>query len=478
MKKVRTSLLRILPCSLWILTCYLSSCSSSKKLSSPAVTIHVPDTLPTLPVSEIDLPLKVPGGPLLATADSIVPKEFTSEGWPAYLQTSCDFRYKYRFIRSAFVIGCTNNQLSLQLKGSYQVAGGKCLCAMGKPASPWISGNCGFGNEPMRRVEIGIHSKLNFLSDYRVQTRTHTDPLKSSDKCIMSLFSVDMTPQILDSIQSSLNGFCASLDETLAGMDFSRAIRQTAADALQRTAIGGYGYLAVNPLEIRAGALNYVRDTFFLPVGISCRPQLISDSTRHGAAPPLPPLKAGAKKEGVSLYLQANYDYAFLSKLMNDSLRDHTFLVKGRTVIVKDIAIKGIGGHQVEIKIDFAGSRKGRIYLRGTPVLDTAKQTLSVPDISYSLESKDMALKMARSLLRGKIRRSLKGSSYLDLAALLKVNLPTLDAQLNKPLGANLYSSGHIRELKLIGLLAGEKTLQAQLFVNASLAITGTRLSL
>ena len=460
------------------LTFYLGSCSSSKKLSTPAVSIQVPDSLPTLPLSEIDLSLKVPGRPLLAIADSIVPKEFTSEKWPSYLQISCDIRYKYRFIRSAFTIACTNNRLTLQLKGNYQVAGGKCLCALNKPVSPWISGTCGFDDEPMRRVDISIQSQLGLLPDYRVQTRTHTDPIKSPDKCVMSMFSVDMTQLILDSIRSSLNGFCSSLDGNLAGMDFSASIRQTAARTLQKTAIGPYGYLAVHPTEIRAGLLNYVKDTFYLPVGISCRPELSSDSNRPHPTPPMPPLKAGTRKNGISLYLQANYDYAFISKMINDSLRDRTFLFKGKTVIVKDVAIKGIAHHQVEIKIDFAGSRKGRVYLRGTPILDTAKQALSVPDISYSLESKDLALKMARSLLRNKIRKSLRGNSYLDLAALLKANLPALDAQLNRQLGNGLNSAGNIKELKLIGLLPGEKSLQAQLYINATLAITGTGISL
>src|SRR5258708_2298936 len=118
------------------LTFYLSSCSPSKELSTPTLSIHVPDTLPTLLLSEIDLSLKVPGHPLLAMADSIVPKEFPSEGWPAYLQPSCDFRYKYRFTRSPFTISCTNNRLSLQLKGNYQLAVGKYFCAITKPASP------------------------------------------------------------------------------------------------------------------------------------------------------------------------------------------------------------------------------------------------------------------------------------------------------------------------------------------------------
>jgi hypothetical protein len=176
------------------------------------------------------------------------------------------------------------------------------------------------------------------------------------------------------------------------------------------------------------------------------------------------------------LYLSVRYDYSFLNKTLNDSFRDRSFLFKGRTVIIKDVALKGIGHHQMELKIDFDGSRKGRIYLRGTPVLDTARQSLNVPDISYSLESKDMALKMAKTLLRNKIRRSLRGNSYLDLAALLKTNLPVLDAQLNRQLASNLYSSGQVRQLRLIGLLAGDKIMQAQVLVKADLSVTGTGL--
>ncbi len=185
-------------------------------------------------------------------------------------------------------------------------------------------------------------------------------------------------------------------------------------------------------------------------------------------------MQSGGNRSGVTLYLPANYEYSFLSRLLNDSLRDKSFLYKGRQVVIKDVGIKGIGHHQVELKIDFAGSHEGRIFLRGTPVVDTSRQALSVPDISYSLESKDVLVKMAKTLLRGKIRRSVKGNSFLDLAALLKSNLPSLNAQLKRTLAPNLYTNGQIRELKLIGLLAGERSIQAQLLVRADLAVTAT----
>jgi len=454
----------------------LGSCSPSKKIMTPApsVSLHLPDTLPALPASEIDLPIRIYAPPLLARIDSLVPKEFTSQGWPEYLQQSCDFRYKYRFVRSGFTLTCTNNKFGLQMTGHYQVAGSRCICVAGKPASPWISGTCGFGQEPMRKVDLSIVSQLNILPNYRLRSFTRLEQLRSSDKCIVSLFSMDMTQQILDSIRSSIGAICTLFDETTAGMNFTPYLQQNAGKAWEKTPLGPYGYLVVNPLTVRAGAMNYSKDTLSLSIGLTCRPELGSDSNNKPFTHTLPPVISGAGRDGIHLYLPVSYEYPFLTRLVNDSLRNKSFLVKGRTVIIREVALKGIANHQVEVRIDFAGSRKGRIYLRGTPVVDTAKQTLSIPDISYSLESRDLVLKMARSLLRNKIRKSLKGSSYLDMAALIKTNLPAIDAQLSRPLAPGLFSRGKTKEVKVIGLLANEKTLQMQVFVNANLTVVST----
>lgn len=463
-----------------ILLAGFAACGPSKKaatttLTPPAATVAVDDSLPELPASEIDLPIKIAGRPLLLAADSLFPREFLSPGWPNYLQSSCDFRYKYRFVRSGFILRCTNNRVSIAMEGNYQVAGGKCLCALGKPVSPWAMGYCGFDREPMRRVDISFSSQIGFQPDYHIRTSSVVDQVKALDPCNMSIFSVDMTQEIMDSIRSSILYFCRGFDVAAGKTDVAKFLRQTAARAWQKTPIGPYGYLIINPVAVRIGTLNYVRDTFAVSLGISCRPELSSDS-RTGAPPPLPPLHPGANRSGVTLYLPANYEYSFISKLLNDSLHDKTFEYKGRTVIVKEVAVKGIEHHKIELRIDFAGSYTGRFYLRGTPVLDTARQTLSVPDISYSLESRDILLRMAKTLLRGKIRRNLQGNNVLDLAALLKTNMPSLNTQLNRTIMPNLYTTGELRQLKLIGLLAREKNIQAQLFLQADLAVTCTGL--
>ncbi len=457
----------------------LTSCGPSKKISLPSAQNSAAcpsDALPALPPSEIDLPIKIAGRPLLATTDSLIPKEFLSDGWPAYLQASCDFRYKYRFVRSGFTVHCVNNRLSVALQGSYQVAGGRCLCVNSKPVSPWASGYCGFDKEPMRRIDLAFSTQLNFQPDYRLRTASGLDQLKALDRCTMSVFSLDMTQQILDSIGSSVNSFCRTLDQTIAKMNFSGNLHQNATRAWQRTPIGPYGYLVINPTAMRIGTLNYVRDTFAISMGISCRPELSSDSTNPAKLPPLPPLESGGNRGGVTLYLPATYDYAFINKLLNDSFRNKSFDYQGQKVILKDMTVSGMGHHQIKVEVDFGGSHEGKFFVWGTPTLDTAKQELRVPDIQYELKSKELLIKLGKILFKNKIRSNVRGNSFLDLAALLKANLPTLNAQLNRSLAPGLFTTGEVKELKMIGLQAGEKAIQAQVFIKADLSVTSTRL--
>ncbi len=453
----------------FLMCCLLISCFSPRKAVS--VSKQHSDSLPPLPDSEIDFPIKVYANPLLARAEQAVPTTFSSDAWPDYLQPSCDFRYKYRFVRSSFNVSCINSRIDVQFTGSYQVAGSRCICSGGRPVSPWISGSCGFGKEPMRRVVIGISSRLDFLPSYQIRTNSAPGRIQALDKCQVSLFSSDITQLVLDSVKSSVAVFCSTLDETIAGMSFSGLTQQFRTLGYQKLNLGQYGFLLVNPKAIRIGQLNYAKDSFNIAIGLTCRPALSSDSSNSNPLPLLPPLAQTERAPGISLYLDAAYDYAFLSKLISDTLRNAVFDVKGRTIVIKNVELKGIDNHQIGIRVDFAGSNKGSIFLRGTPVLDTARQTLTMPDISYSLESGDLALKIARTLFRNKIRKTLEGRSYLDIGALVKSNLPLFDARLNRQLTKGIYSQGKTRDIRLIALLAEPQALRVQVWVKADLAV-------
>jgi hypothetical protein len=457
-----------------ILMLLFTACSTSKKAVSGSIPSE--ESLPPLPLTEIDIPIKIYAAPILARAEAVVSQEFTSESWPNYIQPSCDFRYKYRFVRSGMAISCVNNKIGVQFTGNYQVAGSRCICSLNQPVTPWISGSCGFGSEPMRKVSINLNSQIQFLPNFQVHTATNLTQLMAYDKCHVSMLSNDVTQLILDSVKSSVNSFCATLDATIAEFSFSGILQQVQDKSFHKQAVGKYGFVLINPNSFRVGQLNYSKDSFSISAGISCRPEMSSDSTNDSNPHPLPKLIQGENRNGVLLYINGAFDYAFLSKLLQDTLYNKVFEVKGRTVVVKTASIRGIGNRQVEIKIGFAGANKGSIALRGTPVLDTAKQTLSLPDLSYSLESQDLALKVARSLFKNKIRKSIQGKSYLDIAALVKSNLPEMNLRLQQQFADNITTSGRALDARLIGLLARPDKLLVQVYFKGEITASINKL--
>lgn len=453
---------------------FLFACSSSKKISSIK---EAPQTLPELPVSEIDIPVRIAASSILVKTEKVVPAEFTSDAWPNFIQPSCDFRYKYRFVRSALQVGCTNNIISIHFSGNYQVGGSKCICTAGIPVTPWVSGSCGFPPQPLRKVNMGLQSTLQFLPDYRIRTTTSITGIQPVDKCQVSVFSSDITQLVMDSIRSSLVSFSSAMDQTIAGLNFSKFVQQVKDSSFRKVFLGKYGYILLNPSGVRVGQLNYVNDSFAISFGLSFRPLLTSDPVNHNIVPAsFPPLLQAETRSGVKLYLNMVYDYAFLTHLLQDSLHNKVFEVKGRTLVVKDASISGSDNNQVNIRVDFAGSNHGSIYLKGTPFLDTAKQTLGIPDISYSLEGEDLALKIARSLFRNKIRKTIQGKSYLDIGALVSANRKQIDQQLNREIIKGVYAQGNLKEAKMIGFLATEENLQVQLFITADLCVASGNL--
>jgi Domain of unknown function (DUF4403) len=464
--------LKYLPCFLVI--ALLISCTSAKKT---VALMEEQQTLPELPLSELDIPIRLAAAPIMAKAEHLVPAEFTSDAWPQFMQPSCDFRYKYRFVRTALQISCNNNFFNIRFGGNYQVSGSKCLCTAGIPVTPWISGNCGFSPQPLRKVNMALSTNLQFLPNYTIRSTTSINQIQPVDKCAVSIFSSDITQLVMDSIRSSLVAFTTSMDQSIAGLSFTKFATQLKDSSYRKIAFGKYGYFLFNPSAFRIGQLNYLKDSFAISVGVSCKPLLSSDPSNHITVPKsLPALLQTESRDGVRLYLNMNYDYNFLSKTLHDSLYNKVFEVKGRTIVVKDAIIRGIGNQQVELQIIFAGSNHGSIFLRGTPVLDSTKQTLGIPDIQYSMEGEDLALKIGRSLFRNKIRKTIQGKSYLDINALLNANKPIIDQQLNREWAPGIFSSGYIREGKIIGMLVTRQNIQFQVFISGELRILGGNL--
>ncbi|MGB8193307.1 MAG: DUF4403 family protein [Chitinophagaceae bacterium] len=457
---------------LFLLALMATGCGASKKTATAAGAVRE-DSLPALPFSEIDIPIKIATRSMLTKAETMVPKEFTSDKWPDYTQSSCDFRYKYRFVRSGLTFAVVNNQAAIGFGGNYQIAGSRALCAFDKPVSPWVSGSCGFGDEPMRKVSISLNSVISFLPAYKVKSNTRLAQLTPIDKCQVTLFNNDMTGEVMDSIRASISAFTHTFDSSVAALDFSNMLRLVSEKSSRKIMLSKYGFLQVRPSAVRVSPMNLVKDTLVMTAGVSGYAELTSDSTNLPTIRNFPNLQTAAARDGISIYANTHYDYAFLSRLITDTIRDKAFDIEGRTFVIKKIDISSTDKRQLKISVDFAGSKKGTFILYGTPVLDLAKQTISIPDINYGIETRDIVLNVGEKLFRNRIINSLKEKAFIDLPSLIAKSRPQLDAQLNRKVNANFSTRGKLQDVKITGLVTGRSVLHLQTYIKANIEIIG-----
>ena len=447
----------------------LMSCGSSKKATVSAPLIQ--DSLPPLQISEIDIPIKVYLPPLLTRMETMVPKEFTSDKWPDYTQSSCDFRYKYKFIRTPIRFSINNNQAAIVFGGNYQIAGSRSVCAFDKPVAPWISGSCGFGNEPLRRVNINMNSWINFLPDYKVRTRTELTQLVPIDKCQVTLLNTDMTGEVMDSIKASVAGFAHILDSSIAALDFSNTLKMVTAKSSRKIPMSKYGYLQVKPMSVRISPAIQVKDTLVMTAGVSGYAELTSDSSDLSNISVFPSLQTTAAREGISIYANSHFDYGFLSKMITDTIQDKVFEMDGQTFVIKRVDVAATAQRQLEIRVGFTGSRKGTFILYGSPVLNVEKQTITIPDINYDIKTKDIVLSVGEKLFRNRIINSLKEKSVVDLPALIEKNRQQLDAQFNRPITNKFYTRGKLQDIRITGIVVGKDVLHLQTFIKANVQL-------
>lgn len=454
-----------------VLVVGLSACGSNRKLASTEPPAR---SLPSLPASEINLPIKVNLRPLLQIMDSVTATQFTNDHWPEYTQTSCDFRYKYRFIRSPFTFSCVNNKVTLAFNGLYQIAGSKRICAFEKQVTPWVGGSCGFGTEPLRRVELKIGSVLELLPNHALRTSTRLESTKAPDKCVVTLLNTDITKMVMDSIRASVDSYCVAFDSLVQAINQAPFLVNWRNSQSRVMPLSQYGFLNLNPTQLRVGRFNTYRDTLLLSVGFSGTPLFASDSNRLVTGKNLPPITLNASNTGINAYLHAVYDYAFFNKLLNDSLHNKPFELEGKTFVIKSVAVSGTNEGNLTVDLAFTGYKSGVLHLSGTPTLDTALQVLSMPDIRFSIDTRDMIVKMGQNLFRKKILRKLRDESVLDIAELVLRNKAAIEARMNQPITDWLQSSGQLHEIRILGLLPQKNHIEVQAFIRADLSLTGT----
>ena len=173
----------------------------------------------------------------------------------------------------------------------------------------------------------------------------------------------------------------------------------------------------------------------------------------------LPKLSDVKQSKGFNITLDVFSTYDSLSKILTSELKGKEIMLKKKKVIFESIDVFGASNNQLNLKIGFSGSKKGTLYLVGTPNFNEETQTISFPDMTFDVKTKSALLKSAKWLFSDKITDVLRKSSTVDLHPHLKNVQQMMEKQLNIKLEQGVILKGSITQISMKGIYPNKESL-------------------
>jgi hypothetical protein len=433
--------------SVLLLPLFLYSCSTTRPLAPANTEVDIPKL--TQPVSNLEVPVTVDLKNYFIQAENSVPNKYNDN------KQACEgLSYAYTFTRTPFTITGSNNVVNLKFIGSYGFSVSycaKCSSLFGSGPQcivPTLSAQCGWGNEPPRRMEIAYQSTINVMPDYHLQSKTVLFPApKPIDRCNVLMGNIDVTDRLIEYISGPLNDLGKQVDAKIAAYNVKPVVEQLWKNIAGEVKLGDVGYLSVYPQSVRLSSFNLNGSLLSFSVGISAKPVVTTVSTGQAPAP-LPNLTTYVPANGFNIYLDLLENYDHLSNTVNQQVAGQEARIAGNDFIVDKTKVWGIG-KQIVMQVDFKGSSTGTVYLVGTPTYDRMSHVISFPDLAFDLQTKAWILKAAKWMFNEKITNLLREKATYNLSKFIADNKAKLQTELSRDLGNNIRSDVAIKDLDI-----------------------------
>ncbi len=435
----------------------------------------------TLPLSQIDIPIRVSLYSILKLAERNVDTVFTSPNYPNdWVQSDCATRYKYHFRRSPLKMKMSGTTLDMGFTGYYQIIGATRACAGNTVFSPWTPAcRCGF-DEPERRVNIGFRSQFNLLPNLILKTKvTRTEP-QPLDKCAVCFWGQDVTNSVMEGLKAELDLSKKTMEDSFGTYNLRPYLQQAWNKMNDVYSIPGIGFFSLHPKSLRMEKINAQNDFLNINIGISATP-VISFEKPDETITAVPDLSSGDHPGGFNINLEAALQYDSLSKVLNGYLVNKRFDVSEglfkKHIIIQNTMVSGNEHGNMLIRLDFSGSFEGTAFFTGKPVYNAGNKTIEVQEMDYDLRTKNLLLKTAKWLFNNKIISELKKYTSFNMETYYATAATNINTWLNKEWTKGIKGTGAVTNINLTSVKALPEHLLIRSNCQGELAVAVTELA-
>ena len=306
-------------------------------------------------------------------------------------------------------------------------------------------------------IDLRFKTKFDLDRDWSVNTQTQADGYGWVRRPTISVvgFNVPVTGFVSRMIDKNLGNITKTLDQQIRRKVDLRTPVLTVWNTLREPYLLSEKYrtyLQVVPKRVLITPLRFEGRTVRAIIGIEG-----FTLTTTGAKPDVRPAVSlpdltvvNQVKDDFQIGLLSEVSYSEAAKLAADEFVGKTFTFSNDryTITLTSMDLYGQNDNLI-IKAGLKGTISGDIYLRGRPYYDAQSQTISLKDITYDLDTKNVLQRSASWLLQGTFARTLEkqltipvGSYIADMQKLVQDRLK------NNQLAKGVTINGRIDEIR------------------------------
>jgi hypothetical protein len=435
---------------------FLVSCKTIQPLPPDQKVAPAPIENPI--VSYLNIPVEIDLKKQLKQVEKDLPKAFSGE------QKECEgVSFAYRFEREPIDFQYKGSELYYEVDGKFELKLEYCpkchsMWDQGSCTVPRLYASCGANGEPMRKVKVGYSTSVEILPNYTFKSNTDLKKFDILDPCKITVFKYDATSEVKKQVKSQLEKLEKDIDKQVQSIDIKSSLAGIWKELQQPIQLEGYGFLFLQPKSIALSKPVFKNNGVALEVNMAVSP-VVNTFKQEVKETKLPNLDTYKKRDGFDISVDVRAGYDSISKLANKALQGKVWDLKGKKVIVKQLALEGTNNQKMLLKLDFEGSKKGTVYLEGVPVLDSLTQVLSLKDVDFDIKTKSVLLQSAKWLFNDKILNEIQKNAKIDLKPLFVDAKNELSKQLNNPLSPEIDMIGKVKDLSLTAVFLTQDAL-------------------
>lgn len=424
----------------------------------PRATFAWVDTLPPVPPSYLDVPVRYDLGPALAWLEKEVPPAFGDIEERRPVRDKKRMHYAYAAKRSPFRLTIDGRHAVLEADVEYEAR-----VWYDPPVLPQISASCGTGDvRPRARLTIATDVELTSGWTLRPRSRAIARPKTRAerDKCKVSLLHINVTKKVMEAAQEALQKRVSEFDARLAAFDLPKESLRLWRTLQSPQRLTDSLWLVVDPTAVRVGLLAMDGDTLVTTIGLSAQPRVVGGARPDSATRPLPPPQDSTSRPPVlHLLAEGRLPYDVASTILTRELRGDTIHVANQNLVIDSLQVLGVGDGRAAVGLAVHGPVEGILYVVGHPAYDTASAELYMPDLTYDVGTRDLLTGTLAWLAGSSVEDYLRNRVRIKLGKVIADGRDLLERNLNRTLADGVHLRAEVTSGRGLGVRAAPDAL-------------------